>query len=241
MDIHFDWTDFRATVQQAVDPFQTPHALEPVGRAMETVGIDLANTWEGVAYGLTLPGMTRAVHDPVYAASIGYRQQGLLAVDVTSSDPVRDARAQAYAAPWDMKPRLLGGPKARKTVARPGRPSHRFNIIPMRHPAEQVSTEALWALVQTLRRFDPQDVPRLAKFTPVGVYVHRAALEAGIRLGSSGPVTFRTVSEGSAPASWWYPARAANPIADSVWTLFEATVTADLRAAWEAALLGGPP
>lgn len=241
MEITFDWSALQATVQQAVDPFNTPHGLEPVDRAMETVGIDLANTWEGAASGLKLPGMTRTVHDPQYAASIGYRQNGVLDVLVASSDPVRDARAQDYHEPFDLKPRLLGGPKARKTQARPGKPAHRYNIIPIRHKAEQVSTEALWALVQNLTRFDPQDVPRLAKFTPVGVYVHRSALEAGIRMGQSGPVTFRVVSDVSPASSWWYPARAANPITESVWTLFESTVEADLLAAWEAALLGGSP
>jgi len=241
MEITFDWSALQATIQHAVDPFNTAHAMDPVAQTMETVGIDLANTWEGAAYGLQLPGMTRTVHDPQYAASIGYRQNGILDVLVASNDPIRDARAQDYREPWDMKIGLVHGPKARKTQARPGHPSHRYNIIPIHHKAEQVSTEALWALLQNLTRFDPQDVPRLAKFTPAGVYVHRAALEAGIRMGNHGPVTFRVVSEVSPASSWWYPARAANPIADSVWTLFESTVSADLLAAWEAALLGGTP
>jgi len=241
MDITFDWSALQATVAQAVDPWPVPHALDPVAAAMEMAGIDLANTWEGAASGLMLPGMTRAVHDPTYAASIDYRQLGILEVQVASQDPVRDARAQDYAEPWDMKIGILHGPKARTTAAHPGQSPHRYNIIPIRHRAETVSTEALWALVQNLTHFDPQDVPRLAKFTPAGVYVHRAALEAGIRLGANGPVTFRTVSDRSPASSWWYPARVANPIADSVWTLFAAPIEADLVAAWTAAILGGAP
>ncbi len=230
MDVHFDWQPLHDAIHQLIEP-----DLEPVGHAMETVAIDLANTWEGAAYGLKLPGMTRAVRDPQYAASIDYRQHGLLAAEVGSDDPIRDARAQDYVESWDMKPRLLGGPKARKTVDRPNHPAHRFNIIPIRHRAETVSQEALWALINNVRNFQPRDVPRLAKFTPAGVYVHRAALEAGIRMGRSGPVTFRTVSERSPAASWWYPARPANPIAQAVWDLLADEAEAALIAAWLAA------
>lgn len=203
---------------------------------------DAANLWESAAYGIQLPGMTRTVHDPAYAASITMRQEGQLSGVVASSDPMRDARAQDDQPPWDMKPGLLHGPKSRETQPRRGDPVHRFNIIPMRHRAGNVSQEALWALLNNVRNFQPRDVPRPAKFTPAGVYVHRAAREAGIRLGRGGPVTFRTVSDRSPAASWWYPARVANPIADAVWNLLEAETEAALWAAWAAALgVGNAP
>lgn len=230
MDFTFDCAEIGAAIHDLAHP-----DLTKVGEGLHAVLTDVTNTWEGAAYGLQLPGMTRAVHDPVYAQSIDFRQDGLLRGSVASSDAARDARAQDYQAPWDMKPGLLHGPKSRETKAKRGDPVHRFNIIPMRHQAETVSQEALWALLSNVQNFQPRDVPRQAKFTPVGVYVHQAALEAGIRMGRAGPVTFRTVSTRSPAASWWYPARAANPITDAVWALLEDAVIDELLAAWEAA------
>lgn len=238
MECTIDWTPLAQWVDHARTMGRAPHDLDPVQAALAQAGENLANTWEAVAGGVAIPGLTRAVHDPAYAASITARQLGQLAVEVGSTDPRRDARAQAYAAPWDMKPGLLGGPHARTTRARAGQPAHRYNVIPFAHAAEQVSTAALWALVQNHPRFDPADVPRRAQFTPVGVYVHQTAPEAGIRWGRTGPVTFRTVSDRSPAASWWYPSRPANPIAASVWSLWADAVTADVVAAWQTALGG---
>lgn len=232
MEIGFDWSD----LTDLLHVWQAPD-LKPVAQGMQMALTDLANTWEGAASGVRLPGMTRTVHDPRYAASIDYRQAGQLEGTVGSSDPLLDARAQEAAPGWDMKPGLLHGPKSRTTRPKRGQAVHRFNIIPIRHRAETVSHEALLALIQNVAHFVPREpMPRMAKITPLGVYVHQAALEAGIRLGRNGPVTFRTVSDRSPAAAWWYPARLANPIADAVWNLLADAVTDDLLAAWAAAL-----
>ncbi len=232
MEITFDWS----ALQAAVGSLVAPASLEGVAEAMQGGAVDLANTWEGAASGIKLPGMTRTVNDPVYAASIDYRQFGVLEMEVGSKDPGRDAKAQDYVEPWDMKYPLTHGPKSRATLPRRNNPVHRFNIIPIRHQAASVSQDALWALLANLRNFQPRDMPRMAKFTPAGVYVHKAALEAGIRMGRGGPVTFRTVSEKSPAASWWYPAKSANPIAEAVWDLLGDAIEAGVLAGWIAAL-----
>lgn len=136
----------------------------------------------------------------------------------TSSRPARD-----------MKPGLLSGPHAQMGA------HGRYNVIPMRHRAEDLSSDAVMALVQNLRNFRSLTGLR-SKLTPVGPYTWTTGHESGIRMGRSGPVTFRTVSDRSPAASWWYPALPENPILDAVWAMVREDVGDMVFRSWVEAL-----
>jgi hypothetical protein len=142
--------------------------------------------------------------------------------------------------PWDMKPMLLGGPKARH-----GKNSV-YNIIPFIHKTKTLENEGVLKAAQQLEqsyteaktaerqvkyrwrgRLSGSQVPdiRKAKSTPVGEYTWKAPKHQGlVRMkGDVGTnqkystyLTFRVVSSNSDPASWWNPGRKGNKIRQMV-------------------------
>ncbi len=211
-----------------------------VGEGMDLAGGLAANVWEAAAYGAKLPGMTRAVHMPMYAQSIEHHQRGEFAVTVQADDAMTKAATDARAA-RDMKPGLLGGPKAKKGT------HGRYNIIPFHHSPENLSNDAVMALLQNLKGFR-SDFGRRSKFAPIGQhmaapmqgplfsYTWTTGHESGIRMGNSGPVTFRTVSDRSPASSWWYPALPENPILQAVWDMAHKDIEEIVFMAWVEAM-----
>ncbi len=199
-----------------------------VGEGMDLAGGLVANVWEAAAYGAKLPGMTRSVHIPLYGQSIEHHLRGELAVSVQGNDQMTE-QAQRETSPRDMKPGLLGGPHARTG-------SHgRYNIIPIRHRPENLSNDAVTALLQDLRNFRT-DFGRRSKITPMGHYTWTTGHESGIRMGDTGPVTFRTVSDRSPASSWWYPGLPENPMLEAIWNMAKQDVEEIVFRAWVEAM-----
>lgn len=222
-----------------------------IGQQMDLVGGYIANTWEAAAYGMMLPGMTRPVNWPAYAETIEHHQRGELEVVVYADAAMTEAATRARPA-WDMKPGLLSGPKARTSKS-----GHRFNVIPLRHKFENLSTPAIMALVNNVRNY-ASELGRRSKILPTGSmvrtnpsgqynktgpltipvshYTWKTGHESGIRLTMNGPVTFRTVSDRSDPASWWYPAKPENPIIEAVWNQVRDEIEEWIFTAWMEAI-----
>lgn len=212
-----------------------------VGQALDLASGLVANTWEAAADGAKLPGMTRTVNWPQYAATIRHNLQGEFNATVSADSSMTEKATEPRSA-WDMKPGLLAGPHARLTK---GPNPHRYNVIPFQHKAENLSNEAVTALLQGIRNFRSQ-TGRRSQLSPIGQvapqggplgpYTWATGQESGIRMGRSGPVTFRVVSDKSNPSSWWYPARPANPMVDAVWMLVEEDVADIVADGWAEAL-----
>jgi len=232
--------------------------LRMVGESLDLAGGYAANTWESAAYGAKLPGMTRSVHSPRLAQSIQHHMHGELEVVISADEQELDAATRAKPA-WDMKPGLLSGPKARRSKTR----GTRYNIILFRHKFADLSDEAIMALAANVRNFQ-SELGRRSKILGIGFspltfmnnsyqyvkngpiaiaatrYTWKTGIESGIRLSmGSGPITFRTVSDASDPASWWYPARPENPMVEAVWAAVKDDVEAWVYDAWVNAFLGG--
>lgn len=223
-----------------------------VGTTLYEAGQIISGTWQAAATGTKLPGMTRAVNQPEYANSIDFHMRGELEL-VVEGDNATTQKIEGGHGAFDMKPKLLSGPHART-----GADGTRYNIIPFRHNPANLSQAALTALIQDLHSFKTNIGRRsklvngTAQMTAQGNYVSRGGLrvpanhytwttgpESRIRNTQSGPVTWRTVSDKSNPASWWYPSVAQNPIVEAVWDYVKNDVEeAVIRAWWEAVGLG---
>lgn len=143
-------------------------------------------------------------------------------------------------APWDMKPMLLGGPKAR--VAKNG---NRYNIIPFRHsvPAKnpnanfqpmpkdiyaearrlkasvRAGNKVAWGerLTGTEARYAPGKNPSTGYKHKNGRYEGMVRIEKEYaRATQSKYLTFRVVSTQSDPQAWWHPGYQAHHIAAGV-------------------------
>lgn len=186
----------------------------------------VAAVWAQLLTGSVAPPMTDPIHRPDLVQTIqvtSTEAQGIVhgdTGDVTTGTPARD-----------MKPPILRGPKSRAMTG-----GGRYNIIPMRHDAEKLPTPIVMALV--MQGITGADVgPKRRKPTPVGDYVWKTGLYSRMRLGGgagrpAGPVTFRTVSTRSAPASWWYPAKPGVPLLQAVWGAAAPSVRAIYLARW---------
>ncbi len=223
-----------------------------VGMTLSEAGQVITETWQAAASGTKLPGMAKAINQPDYAKSIDYHLRGELDL-VIQGDDAATQKIQAGSGSFDMKPRLLAGPHART-----GANGTRYNIIPFRHNPANLSQGAMTALIQDLHSFKTNIGRRsklvngTAQMTVQGNYVSKGGLripanhytwttgpESRIRNTQSGPVTWRTVSDKSNPASWWYPSVAQNPIVEAVWDYVKDDVTeAVISAWWEAIGLG---
>lgn len=197
--------------------------------AHDTAGSVVQTVWQAVALGAVIPPLVAPYVNPALAASVTVQ------ADSAGATISADAARMPQGTPaWDMKPMLLGGPKARH-----GRYST-YNIIPMRLKAAQVPTAVLGEIV--LHSINQAVAgPRRTKSTPVGTYTWTQGLYQGMRIGMHpdhpvGPVTFRTVSSRSPAASWWYPAKPALPLLEAVWTGAAGLVARVYADAWEARL-----
>lgn len=218
--IGFDLKDL-----DSIDKLLNPD-YSKIGEAMDLAGGYAANMWEAAAYGVKLPGMKRSVYSPELAQSIQHHLRGELEVVVEANPGLLDKAAGNKSA-WDMKPGLLSGPKARTSKS-----GSRYNIIPMKHKFTTLSNEAISALVGNVKDFSSNYGQR-SKITPAGHYTWSTGIESGIRLSmESGPITFRTVSDNSDPASWWYPARTENPMVDAVWSAVKDEIEKWVFDAW---------
>lgn len=215
-------------LERLTDTLANPN-LARVGDGMEESLKTGASVWRLAASGVRLPGMTRTVNSDAYGRSITYAQRGLLAGVVYSTDGPLDAGMTDPKPAWDMKSGLLNGPHARRGK------NGRYNIIPFRHKPENLSNAAVMALIQNMRNYR-SDYGARSKLTPAGEYAWTTGHESGIRMGDTGPVTWRTVSDRSPAASWWYPARPENDIANAVWAVIEEQVGERLLFAWAEAL-----
>jgi len=155
--------------------------------------------------------------------------------------------------PYDMKPSLLGGPKARQ-----GKNSV-YNIIPFIHKVKTQENEGIYQESSKLEQSIVTGVNtsgrrlykwrgRLMKYphfkktktTPVGDYTWKAHKHQGmVRMKGDAKLnqkystylTFRVVSSNSDPASWWHPGKKNVPIRDLVITELKDQVTETIRQA----------
>lgn len=208
-------------LQHYVAALGAPFPLE----AHEAAGAVIQQVWQAAASGAVLPPMTKPYTNAKLAASVRITatQEGAL----ITADP---AELPENRPAWDMKPGLLHGPHSR--LGRHGR----YNVIPMRHDASRLPSTVVSQLiagqaVTTLEGIRSKILnggaavlayqPGSGTFQTVSHYTWQTGLYTGMQLGMHpkypvGPVTFRTVSERSAPGSWWYPARPGLPLVAAV-------------------------
>lgn len=219
-----------AALTRAVDAWAQRAADAVPDATRRALGGWVAATWEASGQGLPLPGMTRRVRVRPFTAQVDPTADGVrvhIPVDLA-------AHVEGGTPAWDMKPGLTHGPKSRV-----GRSGARYNIIPFRHRAETVPDAVLWALVQGLRHQGTEgartslNAPWAGLRHPEQGHTWRTGLYSGMRLARGGLTTWRTVSERSPAAAWWYPARPGTPWAEPVWQWVADAVTAAWLAAWE--------
>lgn len=185
----------------------------------------VATVWQGVASGAVIAPMTRPFVSAELAGSIAVQPSDTQAI-VTASGPMPTEPKAA----WDMKKGLINGPHAK--IGKHGR----YNRIPMRPKSADVPDAAMTAIVMQGINQTVQGL-QLTKLTPAGAYTWKSGSAMGLRIGMHpdhpvGPVTFRTVSERSPAASWWYPPRPGIPLLDAVWNGSRDGVTAVYTLAW---------
>ena len=203
--------------------------------------------WQAAATGTVLPPMQAPYTNAKLAASVR--------VMTTSDGATVSADAAELPDPkpaWDMKPSMIHGPHSR--MGKHGR----YNIIPMRHDAASLPSHIASQLVNGGTVTSTEGIrskilnggaPVLAyhagsgTFQAVSHYTWQTGLYTGMRLGLHkdypvGPVTFRTVSERSAPSSWWYPAKPGIPLVAAV-AQASLPLVADVYTQWWEARLHG--
>ena len=219
-----------------------PHIRAAVADAAAYV----RDTWQQVVMGtLQVPGAIQpkvniGLRD-LYAKSIVLDNmltgQGATAQRVIAIKQI--ARDLEYGkGPWDMKPMLLGGPKAR--ISKSGA---RYNIIPFRHgtsanyaPNSNFNTmpKTIYAKARELKATVKTATGiayggRLKSHFGTGInlatgYEHKAPIHEGMvrvektyaAATQSKYLTFRIVSDNSDPMSWWHPGYEPHHIASSV-------------------------
>ncbi len=224
------------------------HALQaPLpSEAHAAAGAVVQQVWQAAATGTVMPPMAKPFTNAALAASVTVEASGNGAVVRADASAMPDAGTPAR----DMKPGLLHGPKSR--IGKHGR----YNIIPIRHNAASVPSHILQEFVGTGTVRSLEGIrskilnggrPVVAyhagskTFQVVSHYTWQTGLYTGMRMGLHkdypvGPVTFRTVSERSPAASWWYPAKPGIPLLDAVVQASEPLVAEVYRQWWEARL-----
>lgn len=202
-------------------------------------GAIVAEMWRAAALGAVLPGQGGPVRNPALAEAVTVEPSE---TGVRVSAPPELMPPTTGTPARDLKPALLHGPHSRQ-----GHSGARYNIIPFRHAADRVPDEVFLSLVQTgtyagttgwrskvLNGGQPVAAyqPLTGTFALPTHYTWAASPYAGIRLGAGGPVTFRTVSERSNPASWWVPAKPGIDLLRAVWAAAAPAVTAYYAAMW---------
>lgn len=101
--------------------------------------------WESAVSGTVLPGMRAPIHDDKYAkalttgASLQF-PEFLHAIVLPANYEDGAAKVEQGESPYDMKERLLNGPKSKPILDRNGNPTpYRYNTIPFRHYTPQAS------------------------------------------------------------------------------------------------------
>lgn len=208
--------------------------LRHLQAAMANASQFVQSTWQQVAVGATaVPGvppikvnigLRRAYAEAVVLAeqlnlpNIGFFRHLVVATHKASRD------LEYGRGPWDMKPGLLNGPKAR--ISKRGK---KYLLVPFRHRTPQGATPD-----QNFSGVMPKDIyqaakmlkgkerltgteqkypPKTNQFTKPGgmaaAYKHKAGIyENMTKVGEKGQsqyMTFRAVSENSDPDSWWHP------------------------------------
>lgn len=229
----------RGYVQALSQPLP-PEAHAQAGAVVQTV-------WQQAATGLVLPPMTQPINTPKLAEAV-QMQVSTEGVTVSAPDELMPHDRPA----WDMKPGLVHGPHAR--MGQHGR----YNRIPFHHDAQTLPSHIARQLIggQSVTSLEGirskilnggQPVfayqPGSGTFAVVSHYTWQTGLYTGMRLGMHphygvGPVTFRTVSERSPAASWWYPAKPGQPVMAGV-TQASLPVVQDLYQTWWEARLHG--
>jgi len=183
-----------------------------------------------------------------YVKSIRVVSTGDLSYRVENSG---DISVEDDVPPYDLKPGLLKGPKAKQ-----GKTST-YNTVPFGHKTKDMGDAGVLADAKKLeqsvvveqnadrgRRYRwrgrlrsvPDD--RRTKQTPVGKYMHKSPKYAGLvrmkgdqglKQKYSSYNTFRRVSTNSDPASWWHPGFAGKPIRDEVIKEVRDTIVSDVR------------
>jgi len=227
----------------------------------------VAATWQQVVMGtLQVPGARTPTANiglrDIYAKSIIRSSrlvgQGGLEQSVISDKQIaRDL--ENGKGPWDMKPMLLNGPKAR--VSKKG---VKYNIIPFRHGTSASNTP------NSNFRPMPKDIYQQARELKASVksgkgmkwggrlpatstpgknattgYQHKHDIHEGmVRIEkkyagstSNKHMTFRIVSANSDPLSWWHPGYPAHHIAEGVTNYCRPAVEEMIRDAAKADLI----
>lgn len=224
-------------LQQYVTALSTPLPVE----AHEAAGAVVQQVWQAAATGTVLPPMAKPYTNAKLAASVRVETSAEGATISADASEMPEAGHVAY----DMKPGLTHGPKSR--IGKHGR----YNIIPMRHdaaslPSSVVSQMVNGGTVTSLEGIRSKILNGGAPvmtyhagsgtFQVVSHYTWQTGLYTGMRMGMhkdypAGPVTFRTVSERSPAASWWYPAKPGIPLLDAVQQASQ-PLLADLYQQW---------
>lgn len=225
-------------------------ALNPntkgIAKVLDAAGTFVSDALESVGYGAMFDGMTRKVNNLAFSASVYHHVYGNQEV-VISANPTLSDSIQGQENAFDMKSGLLSGPKSKTS-----KDGTRYNIIPFSHQTSGLSDQALSALANNVRNFQTniglrtkllpngsmahmgnnQFVKSGGIDIPVSSYTWTTGHESGIQMGANGPVTFRTVSDRSNPASWWYPAKQENPVFEAVWNATKNDVEQWILNAW---------
>ena len=228
-------------------------------------------TWQQVVMGtLQVPGASEIKENiglrRLYADSIilssQLRHGGNLSQTVVATKKIAE-QLEKGTGPWDMKPMLLNGPKAR--ISKKG---NRYNIIPFRH-----GTSDNYAPNSNFKTM-PKDIYQQARELKASVKAGNKIKWGGKLTGTEGQyvpgknatsgyqhkngkyegmvriektyaaatqskyLTFRVVSEKSDPQSWWHPGYTAHHIAASVSDFCKPGVEEMLREAAIADLVG---
>jgi hypothetical protein len=227
--------------------------LPNLNAALNIAGSYVQATWQQAVMGAQpLPGVPEIKANvglrKAYADSIvlGQRVQGgadLRQFIIATSQAAKDL--EYGKAKWDMKPMLLGGPKAR--IGKKGR----YNIIPFRHgttanhaPNSNFPTMPRDILAQVTKLKPGGRLTGTEGRHPAGQnastgYQHKNGKYEGMKkvtktyqgATQSKYLTFRVVSDNSDPGSWWHPGYKAHHIAEKVASYCQPAVEAMLREA----------
>lgn len=189
---------------------------------LANAAVYVRDVWRSAVQGNVLPGMSKALNDDKYAnalstgSSLSFPAQfHAIVAPVGYTKEVEEIEAGKNA--WDMKPDLLGGPKARTTVDGTGK----YNTIPFRHYTPSSASSGASAISIKMRM--PDEVYKEAKKLPRSLsngsggitwetplnwdappatsftgYVHQSSIYHGMyKVGAPGHtnyITFRRVS-----------------------------------------------
>lgn len=238
--------------------------LENIQAAVEEAAQYVQATWQQVVMGsVTVPGAVPLKVNQelrkLYADSIITSKQvagmGNVSQRILAAKKIAE-QLENGTGPWDMKPMLLNGPKARYGK------NGRYNIIPFRHgtPSSNASSSMPQQVYKQARelkatvkqgnalkwggRLPAQGAPGANRTTG---YQHKNEKHEGMvriektyaKATQSKYMTFRVVSDKSDPASWIHPGYAAHHVAQgvaafcrpAVESMFQKAAEADLQQA----------